>query len=274
MGYPAVATIQTPEDVDALRAERQATIDAETAAKAALKGATRREEQERRGRHGPRAARGLLGGRRRSLALHRGHDDGGVGHEPVPGRQQPHPVRLHRPAARRVVARTPTAPRSAPATCPRTWTPTSRRSRRTCTTCRASASATRARSARRCRPRSRSPRPTATWRRSRSRSGSATAPRDRPTGFMQDFNTHYVDPQEGYARISALATEFSNIAELVDLPNKTPGYQRKAQTVVGMLDGRTPARRPLRRPPRRPRRSWSRPRPGARTAATTSASAW
>src|SRR3954471_13356432 len=29
MGYPAVATLQTPADVDALRAERQATIDAE-----------------------------------------------------------------------------------------------------------------------------------------------------------------------------------------------------------------------------------------------------
>src|SRR4051794_8229224 len=36
MGYPAVNTIQTPADVAALRAERQATIDAETAARAAL----------------------------------------------------------------------------------------------------------------------------------------------------------------------------------------------------------------------------------------------
>src|SRR3954468_19213249 len=36
MGYPAVNTIQTPADVAALRAERQATIDAETAAKEAL----------------------------------------------------------------------------------------------------------------------------------------------------------------------------------------------------------------------------------------------
>ena len=36
MGYPAVGTIQTPADVAALRAERQATIDAEAAAKAAL----------------------------------------------------------------------------------------------------------------------------------------------------------------------------------------------------------------------------------------------
>src|SRR3954452_18711380 len=36
MGYPAVHTIQTPSDVEALRAERQATIDAENAAKKAL----------------------------------------------------------------------------------------------------------------------------------------------------------------------------------------------------------------------------------------------
>src|SRR6478735_1512907 len=39
MGYPAVATIQTPADVDALRAARQATIDEENAAKDALESA-------------------------------------------------------------------------------------------------------------------------------------------------------------------------------------------------------------------------------------------
>src|SRR3954471_10419984 len=42
MGYPAVATIQTPADVDALRAARQATIDDENAAKDALEGAGKR----------------------------------------------------------------------------------------------------------------------------------------------------------------------------------------------------------------------------------------
>src|SRR3954454_16689402 len=36
MGYPAVNTIETPADVAALRAERQATIDAEAAASTAL----------------------------------------------------------------------------------------------------------------------------------------------------------------------------------------------------------------------------------------------
>ncbi len=53
-------------------------------------------------------------------------------------------------------------------------------------------------------------------------------------GFQQDFNTHYVDPQEGYKRITDLAALNPDIAQIYDLPNKTPGYQRLSQTVVGM----------------------------------------
>ena len=53
-------------------------------------------------------------------------------------------------------------------------------------------------------------------------------------GFQQDFNTHYVDPQEGYKRITDLAALNPDIAQIYDLPNKTAGYQRLAQTVVGM----------------------------------------
>ncbi len=45
MGYPAVATIETPADVTALRAERQATIDAEGAAKAALNGSAAKQNK-------------------------------------------------------------------------------------------------------------------------------------------------------------------------------------------------------------------------------------
>ena len=76
-------------------------------------------------------------------------------------------------------------------------------------------------------------------------------------GFLQDFNTHYVDPQEGYAKITSLATEFSNIAKVSDLPNKTPGYQRKAQTVLGIATPYSGARPPravrdATRPRRRP----------------------
>ncbi len=54
-----------------------------------------------------------------------------------------------------------------------------------------------------------------------------------PQGFLKDFNTHYVDPQEGYKRISDLAAQYPNISAVSDLPNKTPGYQRKSQAIVG-----------------------------------------
>jgi hypothetical protein len=54
-----------------------------------------------------------------------------------------------------------------------------------------------------------------------------------PATFQKDFNTHYVNPQEGYQRISDLAAAYPNIAQVYDLPNKTTGYQRQAQAIVG-----------------------------------------
>jgi hypothetical protein len=54
-----------------------------------------------------------------------------------------------------------------------------------------------------------------------------------PGGFIQDFNTHYVTPRESYAKMRELANEFTNITTLMNLPNKTNGYQRKAQTIIG-----------------------------------------
>jgi Zinc carboxypeptidase/Chitobiase/beta-hexosaminidase C-terminal domain len=48
-------------------------------------------------------------------------------------------------------------------------------------------------------------------------------------GYLSDFTTRYMDPTEVKARFEALAAEFSNIAELIPLPNLTNGYQRKAQ---------------------------------------------
>jgi Zinc carboxypeptidase/Chitobiase/beta-hexosaminidase C-terminal domain len=48
-------------------------------------------------------------------------------------------------------------------------------------------------------------------------------------GFLKDFTTHYMDPTEVYGRFRELAAEFPNIAKLITLPNKTNGYQRKAQ---------------------------------------------
>jgi hypothetical protein len=49
------------------------------------------------------------------------------------------------------------------------------------------------------------------------------------SNFIRDFTTHYMDPTEIYARFGELAAEFPNISELITLPNKTNGYQRKAQ---------------------------------------------
>jgi hypothetical protein len=48
-------------------------------------------------------------------------------------------------------------------------------------------------------------------------------------GFLKDFTTRYMDPTEVYARFTELAQEFPNISELITLPYKTNGYQRRAQ---------------------------------------------
>ena len=48
-------------------------------------------------------------------------------------------------------------------------------------------------------------------------------------GFLSDFTTHYMDPTEIYSRFGQLAAEFPNLSELITLPNKTNGYQRRAQ---------------------------------------------
>jgi Zinc carboxypeptidase/Chitobiase/beta-hexosaminidase C-terminal domain len=63
------------------------------------------------------------------------------------------------------------------------------------------------------------------------------------SGFLKDFTTRYMDPTEVYARFDALATEFSNIAELITLPHKTNGYQRKAQANMSgtLLPGNAPS---------------------------------
>jgi hypothetical protein len=63
-------------------------------------------------------------------------------------------------------------------------------------------------------------------------------------GFVSDFTQRYMDPTEVYQRFEDLAAEFPNISELVTLPNKTNGYQRRAQaTMAGTTDaGSTPSR--------------------------------
>jgi hypothetical protein len=60
-------------------------------------------------------------------------------------------------------------------------------------------------------------------------------PPDNPEGpgYQKDFVTSYLTPTELYDRIHRLAAEFSDLAEIVELPYKTNGYRRKAQAVLG-----------------------------------------
>ncbi|WLD92522.1 M14 family metallopeptidase [Alkalihalobacillus sp. AL-G] len=73
--------------------------------------------------------------------------------------------------------------------------------------------------------------------------GSATAnvtkwideekPDHRNKHYVQDFIDHYMDPTEVTNRIEQLAKEYPELAEIVELPNQTNGYRRKAQAVLG-----------------------------------------
>jgi murein tripeptide amidase MpaA len=62
------------------------------------------------------------------------------------------------------------------------------------------------------------------------------AAQNRP-GYERDFIDGYKDPTQLYDRLEALAAEFPELTEVVELPNKTNGYQRKAQTILGATDG-------------------------------------
>ncbi|HYH27378.1 MAG TPA: M14 family metallopeptidase, partial [Actinomycetota bacterium] len=63
-------------------------------------------------------------------------------------------------------------------------------------------------------------------------------------GYLTGFHTHYMDPVEVYKRFQDLAAEFPNISELIDLPFKTEGYQRKSMAVLGGGLGTDPAAAP------------------------------
>jgi Zinc carboxypeptidase/Chitobiase/beta-hexosaminidase C-terminal domain len=56
--------------------------------------------------------------------------------------------------------------------------------------------------------------------------------------FISDFTTKYMDPTEVYQRFDELAAEFPNIAQLIPLPYRTNGYQRRAQATMA---GTTPS---------------------------------
>ncbi|MDA0170279.1 M14 family zinc carboxypeptidase [Solirubrobacter taibaiensis] len=60
--------------------------------------------------------------------------------------------------------------------------------------------------------------------------GSAIPP--RIAEFQKDFITKYMDPTEVYSRVDALAAANPEIAEMVDMPNDTVGYQRQAMAMM------------------------------------------
>ncbi|WP_169542075.1 M14 family zinc carboxypeptidase [Solirubrobacter soli] len=51
--------------------------------------------------------------------------------------------------------------------------------------------------------------------------------------FQHGFIQRYYDGPEVYKKMRDLAAEFPTIAQVYDLPEKTTGYQRKAQTMLG-----------------------------------------
>jgi hypothetical protein len=51
--------------------------------------------------------------------------------------------------------------------------------------------------------------------------------------YKSDFVDDYKHPQQLYARFEEIAEQYPNIAEIIELPNKTNGYQRKAQATIG-----------------------------------------
>ena len=64
---------------------------------------------------------------------------------------------------------------------------------------------------------------------------TSTNGKTSPVGFIDNFNTNYVDPQQAYQRISDLAAQYPDLAQIYDLPYKTNGYQRKSQAIVGTV---------------------------------------
>ncbi len=51
-------------------------------------------------------------------------------------------------------------------------------------------------------------------------------------GYLKGFVSHYMDPIEIRERIAALAAEFPDLAEIVELPDPTNGYQRRAMATM------------------------------------------
>src|SRR5690606_127386 len=58
------------------------------------------------------------------------------------------------------------------------------------------------------------------------------APADRP-GYQSDFFDGYLHPTQRSERLEDLAAQHPDLTEVVELPHRTNGYQRKAQAILG-----------------------------------------
>ena len=58
-------------------------------------------------------------------------------------------------------------------------------------------------------------------------------PIDATPGYQSDFLSDYITPLQAYARFEQIAQQYPDIAQIVPFPNKTNGYQRKAQATIG-----------------------------------------
>ncbi len=55
--------------------------------------------------------------------------------------------------------------------------------------------------------------------------------------YMMEFFDHYMDPVEVYQSINDIAAEFPDLAEIIDLPYQTEGYQRRSMAIMSGTDG-------------------------------------
>jgi hypothetical protein len=62
-------------------------------------------------------------------------------------------------------------------------------------------------------------------------------------GFKTEFFTHYQDPTETRADLDALAAKYPELVDVINMPEKTSGYQRKSQAIMSGVDdiGSVPA---------------------------------
>ncbi|GIF47134.1 chitobiase/beta-hexosaminidase-like protein [Asanoa ferruginea] len=61
----------------------------------------------------------------------------------------------------------------------------------------------------------------------------APPPLTENQGYKSNFVNSYQNPQQLYARAEQIAEQYPDIAEIIYLPNRTNGYQRKAQATIG-----------------------------------------